>query len=134
TLAANFEDFINGLPLDEPMDWADYILYEVSLPDETTKLAIAAEVRNGRTNEEIRKEIEKVIATGKTKEVEACFSQLIQLYHGELELYMMERIFDHPHDRIRVIVAEHLAACVIIGESEVSLKITAALLVSLKEK
>lgn len=134
TLAANFEDFINGLTVDEPMDWVDYILYEASLLDETTKLAIAAEVRNGRTNEEIRVEIEKVIATGKTKEIEAYFSQFIQLYDGELELYMMERIFDHPHDSIREIVAEHLAACVIRGEAEFSLKITEDLLVAMKEK
>ena len=134
TLAANFEDFINGLTLDEPIDWADYILYEVSLPDETTKLAIAAEVRNGRTNEEIRKEIEKVIATGKTKEMEACFSQLIQLYDGELELYMMERIFDHPHNSIREIVAEHLAACAIRGEAEFSSEKMEELLVMMESK
>lgn len=47
---------------------------------------------------------------------------------------MMERIFDHPHDSIREIVAEHLVACVIRGEAEFSLKITEDLLVAMKEK
>lgn len=44
TLAASFESFINGLKVDEPIDWVDYVLNEASHLDEKIKMSVAAEV------------------------------------------------------------------------------------------
>lgn len=134
TLAPNFETFINGLTVDEPMDWADYVLYEASQIDEETKLSIAKKVRNGRTNEEILKEIDKVIAGGVAKQIETYFSELTQINDSELELYMIKQIIEHKCDNVREKVAEHSVACAIRGNDSLAQKDVKEFLVAMEQK
>lgn len=144
TLAADFETFINCLKAEEfldvdeedenifsdnpdeeidfyksdgPIDWVDFIIYEASLLDEATKKNKAAEVRNGRTNEEIKLEIDKIVENGKPSQIEDFFIELLVVYDGELEAYMIDQIIDHPKTKVRETVADHLAACAIRGEN-----------------
>lgn len=134
TLAASFESFIDRLTVDEPMDWVDYVLYEASQLDEKTKMFIAAEVRNRRSNAEILKEIDRVITCGKAEQIKSYFSELIQIDDSTLELYMIKQIYDHNCRNVREVVAEHLAACAIRGNDSLAPKDVKEYLIAMEQK
>ena len=134
TLAPNFESFINGLTVDEPMDWADYVLYEANQLDEETKQSIADGVRKDRSNEEIKNDIDEVVASGMAEQIEVNFSQIIQIHDRELELHMMKQILNHDQLNVRESVAEHLAACAIREKNSLTKKDVKEFLVAMEEK
>lgn len=116
------------------LDWDEYILYEAKHLTDEIKSEWATEARVGRSNEEIKREIDEVIVNGTTNQLADCFGRVLQLFDAEVERYIIGKILHHKSVKIREAVAEHLAACAIRGFDTLAKNDVEVFLMAMKEK
>lgn len=132
TIALDFSSFINGLTTEDDIEeidlydfdeeeehdlfeWDEEILFEAEQVTEEMKRKESRKIRNGRSTEELKHEIDDMIKHATAPELANYFQKMLRLYNGTLERYLIQKIFDHPSNELREEVAEHLAACTVRG-------------------
>lgn len=156
TIAPDFHSFINGLTTEDDVElddeneeeadfddydeladygvfeWDEYILFEAAHATEEMKQEAAKQLRDGRSNEEIKHEMDEVIKNVTANELEVYFLNTLQFYDAELEVYLIGKILHHPSNKVREAVAEHIAACAVRGFDPLSKKDVESFLLAMK--
>lgn len=108
-IAQSFELFLEGLTnwgeIDVELDGDDFA------NEREVKKRIAEQVREGRSNTQIKKDIERMVANGSAKQVDKLFEDILMLADAEMILYIIKHIIEYKDIKIRTNLASYLLAC-----------------------
>lgn len=139
-IASNFEVFLDGLInhkeseldiIEDDLIQEKYLRGELS--DQEMRKIISAQVRKGRTNNEIMASIDAVVNNGAPKKVNDLFDELLGLCDEEIEKHMINQIKYHKSIKVKANLGSYLLACAMGNNKVLDMQFVKNTLVDMKD-